>query len=557
MSTPDRRGQRFHKHRLLPHANLEVPLRNHRKFNKPAAALGLSLILGSVLLASCGGGSDSTAPVRPSNVWQNPYLSPDFGNNIHNDSYLSDTYTYAGPSVQGKATIAQVEVVTFRDPATGQLQIVVLGECASLAFDADLNIQSVCAGLEQPGATEVLRSVVTLDRNTLQVIAYRPFTKPIVASDTIDFGGAGYFYQDNRYRMVVAMPDGHVNVLRRVKSTAGGVDGYALDADYNITGTGGAVTVPNSSLYAVMPDKAGNIWFATAQAAVGYITPSGVIRWLDLNDPAFNPGTSGVETIANSHAVDEGDSADGASGVYIVSTHNVYRFGADPDGTPTLVWKAPYDRGTGVKSGQVSFGSGTSPTVFKMNGRRFVTIADNAQTMNVNVYRAEADLAPGEQRLFAQVKPFGTNPKVSDENSLIVAANADGTSVDIYAENNWGNEKVDSTLGSAVTEPGFARMNLRPDGTFVVASVNSTIAVPSIVSKVSLQSNILYTYNKAADGWYITGLDATDLTTVRFTYRVGAGLIRYNNFYSGLAIDPDGETIWLGTVFGLLKAQIN
>jgi hypothetical protein len=521
-----------------------------------SASIRLPLLLGSILLAACGGGGDTPTSGRPYNVWQNPSLSSNPGNNIHNDSYLSDSYPYAGPSVQREATVSLLDIVTFKDYATGEPQTVVLGECASLAFDANRNIQTVCAGVAQPGATEVLRSVVTIDRNTLEVIAHYPFTKPVVASDTVDFGGAGYFYQDKDYRMVVAMPDGRANILRRVKSTVGGVDSYVLDANYNITGIGGVVTVPNSSLYALVPDKAGNIWFTTAQAAVGYIAPSGVIRWVDLNDPAFNDGTSGDEKIANSHAIDEGDSDSDPSGVYIVSTHSIYRFGADPDGTPRMVWKSTYDRGTGIKSGQVSFGSGTSPTVFRMNNRRFVTIADNAQTMNVNVYRAEATLLPGEQRLFAQVKPFGANTLVSDENSLVVAANEDGTSIDIYAENNWGNDTVQSTLGSAVTQPGFARMNLRPDGQFVVASVNNTIAVPSIVSKVSLPSNIIYTYNKTPDGWYITGLDATDLTKVRFTNRTGGGLIRYNNYYAGLSLDPDGKTLWLGLVFGLMKVQI-
>ena len=515
----------------------------------------LPLLLAPLLVAACGGGDGQGDQGRPYDVWQNPFLSANPGNNIHNDSYLSDSYPYSGPSAQGQATIALAETATFKDPATGQLKTVVLGECASLTFDADRNIQTVCAGLPMPGATEVQRSVVTVDRNTLEVIAYFPFTKPVVASTTVDFGGAGYFYQDNRYRIVAAMPNGHVNVLRRVKSTAGGIDGYTLDAEYNITGSGGAVTVPNNSLYAVVPDKAGNIWFTTAQAVVGYIAPGGAIRWVNLNDSAFNPGTSGTEEIANSHAIDEGDSTDGASGVYILSTYNLYRFGAGSDGTPKMIWKGAYDRGTGIKSGQVSFGSGSSPTVFKMNNRRFVTIADNAQTMNVNVYRAEANLLPGEQRLFAQVKPFGQNPQVSDENSLVAAANADG-SVDIYAENNWGNDTVESTLGPAVTKPGFARMNLKPDGQFVVASVNNTIAVPSIVSKVSLPSNVVYTYNKAADGWYVTGLDATDLNTVRFTNRVGDGAIRYNNYYSGLSLDADGETIWLGTVYGLMRARI-
>lgn len=513
----------------------------------------------SISLLGCGGGDSgsSTAASRPYNVWQNPFMSPNPGNNIHNDSYLTDSYPFVGPSAQGSVSTSLLERATIKDPATGQLKEIVLGECASFAFDKDGNIQTVCAGLPVPGATEIQRCVVTIDKNTLEILAYYPFTKPAVDSGTVDFGGAGYFYQDNNYRMVVAMPNGHVQVLKRTKSTNGGIDTYVADADYNITGTGGAVTVPNSSLYAVVPDKFGNIWFTTAQAAVGTISPTGLIQWLNLNDSATNSGTSGTEAIANSHAIDEGDTTYSASGVYILSTYSLYRFGASADGKPSIVWKASYDRGTGIKSGQVSYGSGTSPTVFKMGNRRFVTIADNAQYMNVNVYRVDATLQPGEQRLFAQVTPFGANALVSDENSLVVAANADGSSIDIYAENNYGNATAESTLGPAVTEPGFVRMNLKPTGQFAVASLNNSIAVPSIVSKVSLPSNVVYTYNKKPDGWYLTGLDATDLNTVRFTNKVGEGLLRYNNYYSGLSMGSDGKTIWLGTIYGLMRAKFD
>ena len=99
-------------------------------------------------------------------------------------------------------------------------------------------------------------------------------------------------------------------------------------------------------------------------------------------------------------------------------------------------------------------------------------------------------------------------------------------------------------------------MNLTPSGVFTVASVNNTIRVPSIVSKVSLVSNIIYTYNKTEEGWYITGLDATDLNKVIFTNKTSDGQLRYNNYYSGLSLSADG-TIWLGTIFGLLKVTIN
>jgi len=528
-----------------------------------------SAMLIGMLVMSLFGGSDASATEDYTGhiyyVWQNPFLSPNPANNVHCDSYLTDSYPFEGPVFTAQPQISKVFTALIRDPDTGKLRFIKLGECAAHAFDAQGNIQTISAGLAGPNATAFERSVVTIDRDTLQILAFYSFQKPIDnPSGKVDFGGAGYFYQDDQYRMVIALPNGHVQILRRTPSAVGGVDGYAVDADYNISGTDGAVPLPNGvdslDLYALVPDKAGNIWFTIAQGIVGTITPGGVIHWLNLNDPG-NTGQQqpqydgGFEAIANSHCVDEGDSDSGSSGVYILTTYHLYRLGAAADGTPGIDWSAAYDHGTAVKSGQVSFGSGTSPTLFHIGDRRFVTIADNAEFMHVNVYRAETNLQPGEQRLFAQTTPFGQNAAVSDENSLIVAGCSDLKSVDIYAENNYGNDDVSSTLGTAVTQPGFARMHLESDGTFTVASVNTTIAVPSLVSKISLSSNIVYTYNKTPYGWFLTGLDASDLTDVRFSSRIGPGTLGNNNFYAALSLDADGKTVWLGTLFGLMRIQ--
>lgn len=512
----------------------------------------------------CNESQSNTTTEYVYNVWQNPFLSPNPTNNVHCDSYLTDSYDFAGPTFDLPPLVRQADFSFIKDPDTGKFRPVVLGECASQAFDAQGNIQSVCAGLAGPGATSVERSVVTIDRNTMEILAFYPFQKPVENTGKVDFGGAGYFYQDAQYRMVVALPNGHVQILRRTPSAAGGVDGYTVDADYNITGTNGAVPIPNGvdalSLYALVPDKNGNIWFTIAEGIVGTITPDGTIHWMNLNDPE-NTGQQqpqddgGFEAIANSHCVDEGDSDSGPSGAYIVTTYRLYRMGAAADGTPVIDWSVNYDHGIQIKSGQVSFGSGTSPTAFRIGNRRFVTIADNAKYMNVNVYRAEINLLPGEDRLFAQAAPFGQNEAVSDENSLIVAPCADLNSVDIYAENNFGNDDVNSTLDAAVTQPGFARMHLDSSGTFTVASINNTIAVPSLVSKISLGSNTVYTYNKTPNGWYLTGLDAKDLTKVLFTTQIGSGTLAYNNFYAALSLDPDGKTIWLGTLFGLTRIR--
>jgi hypothetical protein len=550
-------------------------------------------------LAGCNGGSSSSSvqPVPPvetssstttatptplpspvdNNVWQNPFMSTNPTNNIHNDSYLSDSYAYAGPVTAVNPVTTQVNAATFKDPYTGQQRVAVFGEGASQAFDAAGDIQTYCGGIPDPITNTTTRSIVTFDHRTLEVKAYLPFTIATGDNGLTDFGGAGYFYQDQLNRVVAGLPGGNrIGVLQRAPSAVSDVDQYLTVRDVDVIDQ---IPVPSCddklSLYAVVPDKVGNIWFTTGQGVVGTVTPDGAVKWLDLNDPnrtgaCVPQADGGFQTIANSHAVDEGDSDSGPSGVYVLTTYNLYRLEAGPDGTPQIAWQIPYDRGTFQKPGQVSFGSGSSPTVFRMGGRRFVTIVDNAASMHCNVYRAEDQLQPGEQRLFAQAvcfpgiaagtfgAPAGAQP-VSDENSEIVAPAQDGSGgVDIYAENNWGYTAPSSVQGDLVLQPGgFVRMRLTPDGTLTAASINPTISVPTIVSKVSVASKTVYTYEKRTDGWYLTGLDSTDLNTVRFSVRTGDGQLRYNNHYSALSLDPDGRTIYLGTLFGVTRVSVN
>jgi hypothetical protein len=498
----------------------------------------------ALTLFGCGSDSpQSTFPVPTPDVlqrlWQNPFLSPNPTSNIHNDSYLSDTYAFAGPTSSGTPTVDQVNEITFRDPETGDMRTMVLGECAGQAFDAQGNIQTVAAGVPNPLTKEARREIVTLDRNTLQVLAFHSVVKPFTDLQTAlsDFGGAGYFYQDNQFRMVVAMPDNHIQVLARQDSAVSDVDRYVPERDIDVAA---AVGRSDFGLYALMPDGNGNIWFTSGEGVVGFVTPQDEVRWFVL--PAG-------ERIANSHSVDQ----DG--GVYILSTHALYRFQVNAQGQPEPSWRAPYDRGTGIKPGQVSFGSGTSPTLFEMAGRRFVAIADNDPLMHVNVYRTAPQLGLGEERLFAQVSPFGNRTEVSDENSLIVAPSPSGAGVDIYAENNWGYEGLQSTVGSLVTEPGFARLRLTPEGGFSVDSVNDAIRVPTVVSKMSIPSRTVYTYEKRAEGWFLTGLDSQDLNRTRFSVQTGPGQTRFNNHYSALSLDPDGRTIYVGTALGLTRVR--
>ena len=87
------------------------------------------------------------------------------------------------------------------------------------------------------------------------------------------------------------------------------------------------------------------------------------------------------EQIENSFSV-------GPDGVYIVSDHALYRMERAADGTPHVVWRETYDRGTQRKVGQINQGSGTTPSLI---GDKYVAIADNAEPrLHALVYRRDS-----------------------------------------------------------------------------------------------------------------------------------------------------------------------
>ena len=187
------------------------------------------------------------------------------------------------------------------------------------------------------------------------------------------------------------------------------VDRFTAVHDVNITGTGGPLSSELGDLYALVPAENGYIWFTTTGGGVvGTIAPESCandcIKWLDINDPDGD-GQRDPQTDGNMQRISESHSVNG-NATFQPSNYYMYRFDMVGDGTPTITWQEAYDRGTQVKPGQTSQGSGTSPSYFEMDGRGFVTIMDNATTPHINVYRAEATLEEGETRLFASAAPF-------------------------------------------------------------------------------------------------------------------------------------------------------
>ncbi len=280
---------------------------------------------------------------------------------------------------------------------------------------------------------------------------------------------------------------------------------------------------------------------------MGVVDPrTGVTRSLQLRG----------ETIANSFAIDE------SGGVFIVSTHALYRFDLGRGGAPTITWRQSYDRGTRQKPGQVSQGSGTTPTLIgsaSSLGGGSIAITDNGEPrMRVVVYRRGRG-GPGPALCRQPVFPAGQG---SDENSLIAVPGG------LIAENNYGYAGPAPSAGgrTADTTPGVVRVDVdyRRGGCRVAWS-NTTARIPSLVSKVSLKTGLLYGYTHPSadelpwrfaplpvvpDAWFFTAFDARTGRQV-WSQHVGSGL-GYNNNYAPVSLGPDGVA-YVGTLGGLIR----
>ena len=439
-------------------------------------------------------------------VPRHPFMAPNGRSNLHDDAYQTDSYRWSGPL----------------GPDIDQSSALFTRECASITLDAHGRLVTVCVGLDKPVLT-------MLDPDTLEVLATMDLPMRTISGNPFqDFSGGGYFYLDNHNRAVVSAGNRHVLVV----AETGGISspGFALHRDYDLT----PAVHSGDALISALPDWHGRLWFASKKGVVGTVNRrTGKLR-------SINTG----EAIGNSFAIDD------TGGVFIVTDAAMYRFDFRR-GKPRVSWRRKY-RNVGVqKPGQTETGSGTTPTLI---GRNFVTITDNADPMEILVYRRAARLPGGSakgrrhrKRLVCRKSVFGKGSSATDQ-SLIVGRRA------IIAENNYGYTGPASTQNGGVTSPGVARVDLNRRGRGCHRVWTSNVRAPSVVPKLSLHAGLVYTYTKpkrsdSVDAWYLTALR---FRTGKVVYSRLAGTgFGYNNNYAPVTLTPDG-TAFVGVLGGLV-----
>jgi hypothetical protein len=295
---------------------------------------------------------DPSRPFEPS-LAQNPWSASRGFATQHGDTGASDTSPLPGPGA-GKVVSSPLNLLAACPsilPLTSGLLIVV---CTQISNQTP--------------------AVYLVDPSTMTTLASHELAKG-------DLFGGVYPYLDQQDQLVVV--DGANDLLRiGATSLANGTFSLTVRATRPlapaITEHCGSPTC--DSVVGLTPDYAGRVWFASASGLVGVVAQSGELQVLAL--------PSG-EQIANSIA-------SSPEGVAVVTDQALYLLRASEASAPEPVFRAPYDRGIARKPGQLSWGSGSTPTFFGPHtGSEYVAITDNARpTMNLLVYRSTGSGQP-------------------------------------------------------------------------------------------------------------------------------------------------------------------
>ena len=444
---------------------------------------------------------------------QNPFMAPNGTSEIHDDAWQTDVSRWGGPLGHRPQTVSNY------------LQ----RDCGSVTFDSRGRILSICIGIPGP-------ELYMFNPSTLATLA--TFTLPprqsVPSNIFQDFTGGGYFYLNNHGQIVCATTTRHIYVIGETPGP-----GFTLLHDYDLS----KVLNSQEKITSALPDSHGLLWVVTKTDGV-VLTLN--LRTGKLHHVQLGHGSNGE--IENSFATDQ------HGGVYIATDHKLYRFGAGPNGVPRVVWSVTYPNSGQSKPGQVDAGTGTTPTV--MPGG-YVNITDNADPMDIMVYRTAAHpyrvvTRHGHRRRVPVPRqvcrvPVFSKGSSADENSIISAGDT------MIAENNYGYAGPQSLAGKTTT-PGFVRVDLNAGGRGCHRVwLNTSLAAPTVVSKVALANGLVYTYTTDSSGhWWWTALN---FRTGKLVYRIYSGSgSNYNNNYAGISISPSGRE-YLGSLGGIMSLR--
>lgn len=470
------------------------------RMGRAAATAALSMT--ALLIVSTGTATAGFGSLPPAN----PHLGPPGTATMHGDAESSDATPFAGP---GTGNVDS----DFRELAAA---------CPTILQGADGMPQALCTKI-----IDRAPKVFLLDPANGQPLASLDLSKGSLL-------GGVYAYLDSSDRMVTV--DGSGKLLRIGHRNDGGdwtvFIESATDIAQAVTGHCGGGDC--DAVSSVMPDFEGRVWFATDNAVAGFSDPAtGVARSIVLGPD---------EKVANSIST-------APEGVAVATTHALYLVDVDSSGNPRVVWRQAYDRGPARKPGQLSWGTGATPTFFGPgSGTEYLAITDNAVPKeNLLVF----DTATGN-RICSVPTVDGT------ENSPIGAGNS------LFVAGTYGYPYPAVPEGAGPSEPanapftgGMVRVDVTGAGCRVVWTNK---ALSAAVPRLSVADGKIYTVTRhtviptgsvgLTDNFRYTVIDAVS-GRIETEKLIGATAV-HNTLQMVGTIAPD-RTLYQGTMSGLFR----
>ncbi|WP_440446446.1 hypothetical protein [Nocardia amamiensis] len=476
-----------------------MPEKDHR-MRRPLTILAICAL--AMLPSEPASAAGHWGPLAP----RNPFLGPTGTATMHGDAGSSDATPLAGPG-------GRVAAVTAFPLAAA---------CPTLLEGSDLLVVALCTAIAGQTPT-----VYLLDPSALGPLPAPLAALPLTKGSLL---GGVYAYLDNDNRLVVV--DGAHRMLRvRHERDVAGAWRLVSEESADL----GSVVPFGDNVTGLVPDWSGNVWFATGQGVVGFVTQTGRVAALTL--PAGEQVTNSI-------------SAAPSGLIAVATTHALYELGADAFGDPEIIWRAAYDRGSARKPGQLSWGTGSTPTYFGPDtGADYLTIVDNADgQVNALVFRS------GTGQLVCTV-PVLAEHDAGSENSPVGI----GRSVFVASTYGYPYPALPEGAGPAVPPSapftgGMTRIDVRDNGCQTVWDNRIRSAA---VPRLSTADGGLYTiarvgpdYPTPLDGYVFTVVDP-DTGAVTSSYPL-PGTITHDPLQTAPLITHDGRLLQ-GTITGILR----
>jgi hypothetical protein len=468
-----------------------------------AAVVAASTLL-ALTSATSASAAAPTGPLPPAN----PYAGPLGTATMHGDTASSDATPLPGPAAG-----------TLSSHRTA-----LASACPTVLVGSDGHPVALCTTIF--GRTP---TVHLLDPATGDSLAELALTQGSLL-------GGVYAYLDNRDRLVAV--DGNRDLLRVAhrRTSSGGWELY-VDSRLSLAGA-----VPDGdSVTGVAPDWEGRVWFATARGVVGTADDrTGTVRSIAL--PAGEQVANSISTVP--------------AGTAVSTTHATYLLTAAADGTPEIAWRRTYERGPGRKPGQLSWGTGSTPTFFgPRTGAEYLTVVDNAApTVNLLVYRVDDGSPVCSVPVLRAGGSGSENSPVAVGNSVFIASTYG------YPYPQLPEGAGESVPASGAFTGGLSRVDVRADGTGCDLKWDNRVrsaAVPRLSTADGKLRTVLRepvipgtTSTSVLDPYHYAEIDPETGAVTR-TKWLGSGFV-FDTLQMVGSIAP-GEVVLQGTTTGVLR----